>query len=108
VDETEAELGSARAHTRDLARRIVTEVWQAAADARASQSKLEAAELQVRQAEEAVAMARVRYRAGVVTNLDVLDAETSLGEAKLVELEARYHVVTSGYALQRAVGARIW
>jgi outer membrane protein TolC len=108
VEETEAELGAARAQTRDVIRRVVTEVQQAAANVRASRAKLEAAELQVRQAEEAVALARVRYRAGVITNLDVLDAETSLAEAKLVELEARYHVVTTHYALQREVGARIW
>jgi len=108
VEEMEAELGAARAHTRDVSRLVGTEVHQAAANVRASQAKLEAAELQVRQAEQAVALARVRYRAGVITNLDVLDAETSLAEAKLVDLEARYHLVTTGYALQRAVGSRIW
>lgn len=108
LEETEAELGAARARTLDVSRRVVTEVRKAAADVRASQAKLEAAELQVRQAEEAVALARVRYRAGVITNLDVLDAETSLAEAKLVELEARYHLVTTKYALQRAVGDQIW
>ena len=108
IEETEAELGAARSHTLDVSRRVVTEVQQAAANVRASRAKLEAAELQVRQADEAVALARVRYRAGVITNLDVLDAETSLAEAKLVELEARYHLVTTNFALQRAVGAQIW
>jgi outer membrane protein len=59
----------------------------------------------VRRAEAAVSLADVRYQAGVVTNLDVLDAQTSLQEARLLRLRAEYEVVRSRYELERAVGA---
>jgi outer membrane protein len=108
VEASRAALGAAQAQTRAVELEVVTDVEQAIADVRASQDKLEVSELQLRQAEQAVEMARVRYRAGVITNLDVLDAETSLAEAKLVQLKARYDLVTSRYGLERAVGARVW
>jgi len=62
----------------------------------------------VTQAEEAVATAKARYEAGVATNLDVLDAQTSLSNARLARLGAHYEYVTSRYALEKATGARPW
>jgi outer membrane protein TolC len=78
------------------------------AAARAARDKNADTEVQVRQATAALALARTRYQAGVVTNLDVLDAETVLAQAKLVQLRARYDLVRSRYQLQQAVGERVW
>lgn len=108
VAETRAATAAAQDHTRDIERRVTTEVMQALADVRSSMQKLEASEVQVRQAEAAVSMATVRYEAGVITNLDVLDAQTSLEEARLIRLGAQYQLVRSRYELDRAVGTRVW
>jgi outer membrane protein len=83
-------------------------VEQALASLRASEEKIRTSRLQVRQAEAALALAETRYQAGVVTNLDVLDAQTSLSEARLVELRARYDLVRNRYLLSQAVGNRSW
>jgi outer membrane protein TolC len=108
VAETQAMADAAQEHTRDIERRVSTEVQQAVADVQAGVEKLGATDAQVRQAEAAVSMADVRFQAGVVTNLDVLDAQTSLQEARLMRLRAQYDVVRSRYELERAVGARVW
>jgi outer membrane protein TolC len=99
---------TARSRTTTLERNVATAVEQAVAAARAAREKIAATEVQVRQATAALALARTRYQAGVVTNLDVLDAETVLAQAKLVQLRARYDLVRSRYQLQQAVGERVW
>ena len=53
-------------------------------------------------------MARVRYDAGVVTNLDLLDAEMTLSQVKLIRLRAFYTYTESLNALNRATGRKIW
>jgi outer membrane protein TolC len=108
VNEADANLSAAQAHTRDLERRAFAEIKQAIEDVTASLEKLQTSELQVRQAEDALSNARVRYDAGVITNLDLLDAQTSLSNARLVHLRALYDLVNSRYALDQATGAQPW
>jgi len=107
-EETRADLEATREHTADLERRVTTEVRQALGDVDASLEKMQTTDLQVQQARAAVDMADARYAAGVVTNLDVLDAQTSLQEAELVWLRARYQFVLSRYELERALGTKVW
>jgi len=108
VAASEAELRGAAAHTRDVERQVVTEVEQAIADVRASEEKIGTADLQVRQAEQALAMAQTRYTAGVITNLDLLDVQTALAEARLQESKARLDFVLARYSLDRASGEKRW
>jgi len=108
VAASDAELHAAEAGTREVERQVVTEVEQAIADVRASTDKIGTAELQVRQAEQALALATTRYAAGVITNLDLLDVQTALGEARLLETKARLDFVLSRYTLERATGGRPW
>jgi outer membrane protein len=106
--EADANLNSARAHTVDLERQISSEVHQALAGVNSSLEKISSTETQVFQAEKAVSMARVRYTAGVITNLDLLDAETTLSQAKLIRLRAFYDYTVSLNALDRATGKKVW
>ncbi len=108
VAEADANLNSARAHSSDLDRQIISDVRQAIAGVSSSREKIASTETQVRQAEEAVSMARVRYNAGVITNLDLLDAETSLSQTKLIRVRALYDYTVSLNALDRATGKRQW
>jgi outer membrane protein len=103
-----ANLSAAQLHTQDLERRIIAGVDQAISGVRASQDKLASAEPQVTEAEQALSLARTRYSAGTATNLDLLDAETALANARLIRLKAMYELVRNHYALERAVGTKIW
>ena len=108
VEAADAEAADARSRADALERTVAADVQRAVAAVRASREKIATAEVQVQQARAAVALARTRYDAGVVTNLDVLDAETLLSEAELDQLRARYELVQGRYQLLQAVGARIW
>ncbi|MGB5105923.1 MAG: TolC family protein [Candidatus Zixiibacteriota bacterium] len=107
-DEANAILNMARTHTIDLEQQIYSEVRQAIANANLSMEKIASTETQVHQAEKAVSMARARYAAGVITNLDLLDAETALSQTKLIRLRALYDYTVSLKELNRATGKILW
>jgi outer membrane protein len=107
-EQARASLLVVQARLLDLQRRIAAEVEQALSATLASQEKIGNAQVQVDRAEEAVTIAKGQYAAGVNTNLDLLDAQTSLSEAKLMLLRARYDYVSSLNALDRATGKKIW
>ncbi|MGD1046181.1 MAG: TolC family protein [Bacteroidota bacterium] len=104
-EEAQAAIESEQAHTQDAERQIRSDVEQTIADVQASWSKVQISEVQLRQAHEAVSIARTRYETGSVTNLDLLDAETAESSARLMNLQALYRFVISKYELSRAVGA---
>jgi len=107
VKESDANYSSARERTREAQEMIVAEVRQAVSEARASMDKIKASELHVQLAEEALQQAKVRYESGVITNLDLLNAETSLAQANLLHLQALYNYTLSRIALNKAVGAEL-
>ena len=107
VKESKANYEAARAHSKEIADMVDAEVRQAASDVRASIDKIHASDLHVQLAEEALKQAKVRYEAGVITNLDLLNAETALAQADLARLQALYNYTLSRVALNRAIGAEL-
>ncbi len=107
VEEAEANIRSSSAKILETERKIQTEVEQAVADLNASRSKIQTSELQVEQAKQAVSRAEIQYDNGVITNLDLIDAETSLSEAELQQLRVSYENVINMYSLKKAVGKDI-
>jgi outer membrane protein len=107
--EREARAGrrAAEARTRQVERLVVTEVQQAMSDVQTAAVKIETSKVQVEQANQAVDMARIRYESGVATNLDLIDAEAALAEARLSHLQSLYRYVMSRYALERAAGGNL-
>jgi outer membrane protein len=104
VEEAQASLQAEQAHGRDVERQIRSEVEQVSADVQAASEKVHISEVQLQQAQDAVAIARTRYETGSITNLDLLDAETAESTAKLTSLQALYRFVLSKYELERATG----
>ena len=104
VEEAEAQVQAAEARLADVRRQVGTRVEQAASDLRAQLDRLETTALRVEQARRAAELARTRYEAGTITNLELLDAETALQQARLERTEVRYQVVLGRYALKRAAG----
>ena len=94
-EEAEAAVQSEQAHGRDVEAQIRSDVEQVAADVQAASSKVQISELQLRQAHDAVAIARTQYETGSITNLDLLDAVTAESAAKLMNLQALYRFVIS-------------
>jgi outer membrane protein TolC len=79
----------------------VRQSYEALVSARA---KISSTDLQVQEAESAVANARVRYESGAGTNLDLLDAETNVSKAHLEQLQAHYLYMMAHVALDAATG----
>jgi len=103
-EEAQAQVQAAEARLTDVRRQVSMRVEQAASDLRARLARLASTQLRVEQARTAAELARTRYEAGTITNLELLDAETALQEARLDRTEVRYQVVLGRYALQRATG----
>ncbi|WP_082684912.1 TolC family protein [Hymenobacter sedentarius] len=99
---------SAVARTQDTQEQIRADVRQAANNMEFSQARYDNAERQIAQATDALTRARARYRYDVGTNLDVLDAETQLAQARLARAQAIYNYTLGQFQLKRATGEQIW
>ncbi|HEY0549622.1 MAG TPA: TolC family protein [Verrucomicrobiae bacterium] len=91
----------------DALRRVEQEVRTAyssfieAREVLASQLKV------VEQADEAIRLADARYDAGTGTQLDVLDAQTSLTEARTTQVDAARDYLVARARLERAMGTDV-
>jgi outer membrane protein TolC len=65
---------------------------------------LESQEKVQEEAEEALRLARARADAGTGTQLDVLDAETSLTQARTTQVQALHDYAVARARLERATG----
>jgi outer membrane protein TolC len=97
-----AELGLA-----DKVRRIEQEVRTAYSSFVEAHEVLESQKKVVEQAEEAIRLADARYEAGSGTQLDVLDAQTSLTEARTTQIEAARDYLVARARLERAMGVDV-
>lgn len=107
-EEATATMKGADSYRTQVSQQIAADVQKAVTDLRTSLDRLQTADITVQQAESAVSMAKGRYAAGTVTNLDLLDAETALAQAKLMRLESLYRYVIGRYELEQAIGAKTW
>lgn len=108
VEEAEAELKNSSEKIPELKRKIKVEVEKAVADYNSNLAKLDAVRLQIEQAKQAVSRAEISYRDGVITNLDLIDAETNLSEAELQFVRIQYQNVLNSYEVEKAVGNKLW
>ena len=106
--EAAANSRAAVARTADTQEQIRADVRQAVNNMEFSQARFNNAEQQVAQASDALTRAQGRYRYGVGQNLDVLDAETQLAQARLARAQAMYNYTLGQYQLKRATGEQIW
>ena len=93
----------------ELARRtIVNEVVESKANAQSALKKVHQSELQLEQALEAYSLAETNFRAGAITNLDMLDSSTSVAESRLALLKTKIDYSASILKLKLALGEQIY
>ncbi len=85
-------------------RKISAEVVEANSSCHSAAEKTDQYKLQVEQAKEALKLANINYKAGAITNLALLDADTALSESQLMLLKARTDYAISLSKLQAALG----
>jgi outer membrane protein len=93
----------------DLTKRSISnELYEAEAYMFAAEKKISQFELQLMQALKAYSLAETSFKSGVITNLDLLDANTSVSESRLLLLKARIDYAASVYKLKAAMGERLY
>ena len=97
------------AYESDFTRRTVSnELSRAEAYMSAAKEKISQFDLQLKQALKAYSLAETSFGSGVITNLDLLDANTSVSESKLMLLKSRIDYAASIFTLKAALGERIY
>ena len=89
-------------------RNISNELYEAEAYMFAAGKKVNQFELQLTQALKAYSLAETSFKSGVITNLDLLDANTAVSESRLMLLKAKIDYAASVYKLKAALGERIY
>jgi outer membrane protein TolC len=93
----------------ELARRNITnEVVECRANVDAALKKVSQSELQLRQAQQAYNLAETSFKAGTITNLDLLDSSTSLSESELAVMKSHIDYTVNLLKLKIALGERIY
>jgi outer membrane protein len=105
VKEARAQYDKSRTVLDDQARQIELQVRTAYSDFLQARETLESQLTVQEEAEEALREAKQRAEAGTGTQLDVLDAETSLTQARTTQIQARHDYSTARARFDRAVGA---
>lgn len=102
VDYTQSQLAESQ-HTRE----VRLEVQDALGKVNEAKQRVEALGETVTQAQRGVDIARVRYKSGVGTQLELLDAQVALTTARVNRISALHDLATATASLRRAVG-REW
>lgn len=108
VDEAKANFKAADIHTSEVQLSIRSEIERAISDLETSREQINITNIQVEHAKQSVARSELQYQSGVITNLDLLDTETSLTEAQLLRLQAIYNTIINTYKLRKAIGDIIY
>jgi outer membrane protein TolC len=89
-------------------RNITSEVNEAEAYMKTAIQKIKQSELQLEQALKAYSLAETSFNSGIITNLELLDANTILSESRLMLLKSRIDYAASVYKLKAALGERLY
>lgn len=104
VNEANANIDAADKNVAQLKNSISTEVYQSLSNLKSSIEKIKISSQQIDYAQKSLERAKIQYDKGAGTNLEVLDAETTLTQAKLLKIQATYKAVINYYDLKKAVG----
>ena len=86
---------------------ISVEVRQAVLDIESSWQKIKIGELTIDRAEKAYKIAEERFKNGLASTLDLLNAQSNMTNARLNLLQSVYNYSLSKYSLDKAVGKQI-
>lgn len=89
-------------------RNISSEVIEKQTNLLTAQKKIAHYELQLNQAQRALSLAEVSYKTGALTNLDLLDATTTVSDSKLQLLKSKVDYAIGIYSLKAAIGEKLY
>ncbi|UYQ91872.1 TolC family protein [Chitinophaga horti] len=99
---------AAKWNTAGVKDNVVKEIAQQNSDIQSNRERLKTADVLLRQADRAVQLAQSRYKNGVITYLDLQNAQTSLLEAQLSKIQYQYQLSISSLELLHLNGNQFW
>ncbi len=102
--EQEAVVRETEVRARDLRQQIVADVDGALLDLASAEAQQAIAAERLKLANDELAQARERFKAGVAGNIEVIDAQSLLLRARDTDIDARSAAATARVALARAAG----
>ena len=105
VKQAQAQYNKSKTTLEDQQRQIELQVRTAYSDFIQARETLESQQKVQEEAEEALREAKARLDAGTGTQLDVLNAQTSLTQARTTQIQAQHDYVAARARLERAIGA---
>jgi outer membrane protein len=73
-----------------------------------AKNKLDLSESNVRQAQYALKLANTRYQNGVLTNIEIENAQTALRDAQFTQLQYQYQMALAKLEMNRLSGVKFW
>lgn len=108
LKQAESAINSLQFENEGTQRNITSEVREAEEYVVSAKQKEMQFRLQLEQAQEAYSLAETSFRSGVITNLELLDANTTVSQSMLMLLKARIDYAASIYRLKAALGERLY
>lgn len=107
IKQADSVVGKAVEQAKQSKDSIQLEVRQAYLNMNEAEKRIETTQVAVEKADEDFKIAQVRYSAGVGTNIDVIDAQVALTQAKNNYIQAMYDFNTSKANLNKAMGVAV-
>jgi len=104
VNEASAAIDAADQKIKQVKESISTDVYQSESDLKSNVERMNSTQEQIDYARGSLERAKLQYERGAGTNLEVLDSETALTQARLLNIQAKYKSIISYYSLRRAIG----
>jgi len=101
-------INNAGYETENIRRSIISEIQEAQSYLESAAQKISQSALQFEQAKKAYELAGISFRAGTITNLEVLDANTAVSESRLILLKSRIDYAAGVYRLKAALGEKLY
>jgi outer membrane protein len=108
IQQAESAINSLNFENEGTQRSITSEVREAEEYIISARQKEIQFQLQLEMAQEAYSLAETSFRSGVITNLELLDANTTVSQSMLMLLKARIDFAASIYRLKAALGERLY
>jgi outer membrane protein len=107
VRQADSSLAKAQEQARQITDGVILEVRQQYLSMQEAEKRLGTTEVAVNQAAEDLSIAREKYDAGVGTNIDVIDAQLALAQARTNHYQALYDYNVSKAKLIKATGLKV-
>ena len=108
LQQAESAINSLHFENEGTQRSITSEIREAEEYVISAKQKEMQFQLQLEQAREAYSLAETSFRSGVITNLELLDANTTVSQSMLMLLKARIDYAASIYRLKASLGERLY